>query len=161
MLGLESACKTSILNKLKLIEVVSAFICVGFHIGAGIHGKVIFISWDIGDQTKVRLLWRHYYSNTQGFIFVIDSSDRDRIENAKVELQEILAEEELKNISLLVLANKQDLSSAMSSTEAAEKLDLVTVNDREWYIQGTCAMTGDGLYDGLEWLSNAVCKQKK
>ena len=163
MLGLESAGKTSILNKLKLIEVVSALICVGFHIETGIHEKVTFISWDIGDQTKVRLLWRHYYSNTQGFIFVIDSSDRDRIEEAKEALQGVLNDELLKGIPLLIYANKQELSEAMNVTnvtEITEKFGLNAIKNRNWYIQGSCAITGDGLHDGLDWLSDKMSKKK-
>ncbi len=65
--------------------------------------------WDVGGQDKIRPLWRHYFQNTQGIIFVVDSNDRDRIVEAREELQRMLNEDELRDAILLVFANKQDL----------------------------------------------------
>lgn len=65
--------------------------------------------WDVGGQDKIRPLWRHYFQNTQGIIFVVDSNDRDRITEAREELQRMLNEDELRDAILLVFANKQDL----------------------------------------------------
>lgn len=65
--------------------------------------------WDVGGQDKIRPLWRHYFQNTQGIIFVVDSNDRDRIVEAREELQRMLNEDELREAILLVFANKQDL----------------------------------------------------
>lgn len=65
--------------------------------------------WDVGGQDKIRPLWRHYFQNTQGIIFVVDSNDRDRIIEAREELQRMLNEDELRNAVLLIFANKQDL----------------------------------------------------
>ena len=48
----------------------------------------------------------------------------------------------------------------MNIGELTDKLGLKSINDREWFIQGTCAVTGDGIYDGLDWLSKTV-KNKK
>jgi len=85
-------------------------------------------------------------------IFVVDSSDRERIEFAREELQKMLEFVLLRNAALLVFANKQDLG-AMSVAEVTEKLGLHSLRERDWYIQGTSAITGDGLYDGLNWLT--------
>jgi ADP-ribosylation factor protein 1/Arf/Sar family protein len=65
--------------------------------------------WDVGGQDKIRPLWRHYFQNTQGIIFVVDSNDRDRVPEAREELQRMLNEDELRDALLLVFANKQDL----------------------------------------------------
>ena len=65
--------------------------------------------WDVGGQDKIRPLWRHYFQNTQGIIFVVDSNDRDRVVEAREELQRMLNEDELRDALLLVFANKQDL----------------------------------------------------
>lgn len=54
-------------------------------------------------------MWRHYFQNTQGIIFVVDSNDRDRVVEAREELQRMLNEDELRDAILLVFANKQDL----------------------------------------------------
>ena len=71
----------------------------------------------------------------------------------------MLTEEELRDAVLLVFANKQDMG-VMSVPDITEKLGLHTLRGRDWYIQGTCALTGDGLYDGLDWLTKAVGKKK-
>jgi len=92
-------------------------------------------------------------------IFVVDSSDKDRVDIAREELMRMLGEDELRDAVLLVFANKQDMG-VMSVPEITEKLGLHTLRGREWYIQGTCALTGDGLYDGLDWLSKSVTKKK-
>lgn len=66
-----------------------------------------FTVWDVGGQDKIRPLWRHYYQNTQGLIFVVDSNDRDRVDAARDELHRMLNEDELRESILLVFANKQ------------------------------------------------------
>ena len=112
--------------------------------------------WDVGGQDKIRPLWRHYFQNTQGLIFVVDSNDRERVGEAAEELNKMLREEELKDVVVLVLANKQDLPNAMSVSDITDKLGLHNLGARKWYIQSTCATTGDGLYEGLDWLSSAL-----
>jgi ADP-ribosylation factor protein 1 len=73
------------------------------------YKNIQFTVWDVGGQDKIRPLWRHYFQNTQGIIFVVDSNDRDRIIEAREELQRMLNEDELRDAILLVFANKQDL----------------------------------------------------
>ena len=73
------------------------------------YKNIQFTVWDVGGQDKIRPLWRHYFQNTQGIIFVVDSNDRDRVTEAREELQRMLNEDELRDALLLVFANKQDL----------------------------------------------------
>jgi len=167
MVGLDAAGKTTILYKLKLGEVVTTIPTIGFNVETVEYKNISFTVWDVGGQDKIRPLWRHYYQNTQGIIFVVDSNDRERIDDtggadnsAKEELHRMLAEDELRDAVLLVFANKQDLPNAMSVNEVTEKLGLNQLRNRKWYIQATCATTGDGLYEGLDWLSNTL-KNKK
>lgn len=63
----------------------------------------------MGGQDKIRPLWRHYYTGTQGLIFVVDSADRDRIDEARQELHRIINDREMRDAIILVFANKQDL----------------------------------------------------
>ena len=156
MVGLDAAGKTTILYKLKLGEIVTTIPTIGFNVETVEYKNISFTVWDVGGQDKIRPLWRYYYQNTQGIIFVVDSNDRDRIIEAREELQQMLNEDELRNANLLVFANKQDLPNAMSPAEVTEKLNLYSLRNRPWYIQSTCATTGDGLYEGLEWLSNSL-----
>ena len=90
MVGLDAAGKTTILYKLKLGEVVTPIPTIGFNVEEVTYKNISFHVWDVGGQDKIRQLWRHYYTNTQGIIFVIDSNDRDRIEDARDELHKLL-----------------------------------------------------------------------
>ncbi|KAK3382464.1 ADP-ribosylation factor family-domain-containing protein [Lasiosphaeria ovina] len=158
MVGLDAAGKTTILYKLKLGEVVTTIPTIGFNVETVEYKQIQFTVWDVGGQDKIRPLWRHYFQNTQGIIFVVDSNDRDRVVEAREELQRMLNEDELRDAALLVFANKQDLPNAMSPAEVTDKLGLTSLRQRAWFIQSTCATSGDGLYEGLEWLSNTVGK---
>ena len=160
MVGLDAAGKTTILYKLKLGEVVNTIPTIGFNVETVEYKNISFNVWDVGGQDKIRLLWRHYYQNTQGLIFVVDSNDRDRIDENREELHKMLAEEELKDAVLLVFANKQDMPNAMTCPEITDKLGLHTIRARTWFIQATCAVRGDGLYEGLDWLSKHVTSAK-
>lgn len=158
MVGLDAAGKTTILYKLKLGEVVTTIPTIGFNVESVEYRNLNFTVWDVGGQDKIRPLWRHYFQNTQGLIFVVDSNDRDRIGEAAEELQKMLSEEDLANAAVLVFANKQDLPNAMPTTEVTDKLRLHNLRNREWYIQSSCATTGEGLYEGMDWLSKVLLK---
>ena len=161
MLGLDASGKTTILYKLKLGEVIPIAPTLGFSVSPPPDIiKFSFVSWNVGEGDSIKPLWSQCRYNTEGLIFVVDSSDRDRIATAKEELQRLLMEKEFKDSALLIFANKQDISGAMSVAEVAEKLDIITFKNRTWHIQGTCALAGDGLYEGLDWLSKAVSKKK-
>jgi len=159
MVGLDAAGKTTILYKLKLGEIVTTIPTIGFNVENVEYKNIAFTVWDVGGQDKIRPLWRHYYQNTQGIIFVIDSNDRERISEAREELQRMLNEDELRDALLLIFANKQDLPNAMNASEITDKLGLQSLRQRTWYIQSTCATSGDGLYEGLEWLSTNLKKR--
>eukprot|EP01112_Ceratiomyxa_fruticulosa_P010236 TRINITY_DN26_c0_g1_i1.p1 TRINITY_DN26_c0_g1~~TRINITY_DN26_c0_g1_i1.p1 ORF type:complete len:182 (-),score=43.10 TRINITY_DN26_c0_g1_i1:240-785(-) len=161
MVGLDAAGKTTILYKLKLGDVVTTIPTIGFNVETVEYKNINFTVWDVGGQDKIRPLWRHYYQNTQGVIFVLDSNDKDRVGEAAEELRKMLSEDELKDACVLVFANKQDLPSAMRVAEITDKLGLHQLRNRKWYIQSTCATSGDGLYEGLEWLSNTLKSTSK
>ncbi|KND89549.1 ADP-ribosylation factor [Tolypocladium ophioglossoides CBS 100239] len=158
MVGLDAAGKTTILYKLKLGEIVTTIPTIGFNVETVEYKNIQFTVWDVGGQDKIRPLWRHYFQNTQGIIFVVDSYDRDRLVEAREELQRMLNEDELRDAILLVFANKQDLPNAMNAAEITDKLGLHSLRQRAWYIQSTCATSGDGLYEGLEWLATTLRK---
>jgi len=160
MVGLDAAGKTTILYKLKLGEIVTTIPTIGFNVETVEYKNISFTVWDVGGQDKIRPLWRHYFQNTQGLIFVVDSNDRDRLGEAREELMRMLNEDELRDAVLLVFANKQDLPNAMSASEVTDKLGLHNLRQRRWHTQSTCATSGDGLYEGLDWLSNQLNNMK-
>ncbi|CAM6059992.1 unnamed protein product [Sphagnum tenellum] len=159
MVGLDAAGKTTILYKLKLGEIVTTIPTIGFNVETVEYKNISFTVWDVGGQDKIRPLWRYYFQNTQGLIFVVDSNDRDRIVEARDELHRMLSEDELRDAVLLVFANKQDLPNAMNAADITDKLGLHSLRQRHWYIQSTCATSGEGLYEGLDWLSSNISKK--
>merc|ERR1712093_432806 len=92
IVGLDAAGKTTTLYKLKLGEVVTTIPTIGFNVETVEYKNISFTAWDVGGQDKIRPLWRHYYQNTQGLIFVVDSNDRERVVEAREELQRMLNE---------------------------------------------------------------------
>uniref|UniRef100_A0AC11ECR8 ARF GTPase 5 n=1 Tax=Ovis aries TaxID=9940 RepID=A0AC11ECR8_SHEEP len=157
--GLDAAGKTTILYKLKLGEIVTTIPTIGFNVETVEYKNICFTVWDVGGQDKIRPLWRHYFQNTQGLIFVVDSNDRERVQESADELQKMLQEDELRDAVLLVFANKQDMPNAMPVSELTDKLGLQHLRSRTWYVQATCATQGTGLYDGLDWLSHELSKR--
>lgn len=128
--GLDAAGKTTILYKLKLGEIVTTIPTIGFNVETVEYKNICFTVWDVGGQDKIRPLWRHYFQNTQGLIFVVDSNDRERVGEAERELHNMLNEEELRDAVVLVFANKQDLPNAMTAAELTEKLRLNSLHNR-------------------------------
>ena len=168
MVGLDAAGKTTVLYKLKLGEVVTTIPTIGFNVETVEYKNISFTCWDVGGRGKIRPLYRHYYQGTSALIWVIDSNDKERMapdtydfsNTVKEELYDTIKSEELKNVALLIFANKQDLKDALSVKEIKKRLELEDkLNDRLWHIQPCCATTGDGLYEGLDWLSNVLDKK--
>ncbi|XP_062089190.1 uncharacterized protein LOC133795750 [Humulus lupulus] len=156
MVGLDASGKTTILYKLKLGDVVTTIPTIGFNVETIQYKNINFTVWDVGGQDKIRPLWKHYFQNTQGLIFVVDSNDQERISEARHELHRILTEHELSNATLLVYANKKDLPNAMPVSEITDKLSLHSLSHRRWLVQYTSATSGEGLYEGLDWLANNI-----
>ncbi|XP_059099127.1 E3 ubiquitin-protein ligase TRIM23-like [Tigriopus californicus] len=156
-LGLDGSGKTSILFKLKQDEFVPTIPTIGFNVETLEYKNIKFTVWDVGGQHKLRPLWKHYYLNTQAVIFVIDSTDRVRLSEARDELVKLLTEKELQDACLLILINKQDLSGCMSLEEISDELSLFKLCcGRSWHMQTCDASRGTGLTDGLDWLSRQL-----
>ena len=157
MLGLDAAGKTTVLYKLKLNETVSTIPTIGFNVETVQPVKnVSFTVWDVGGQDKIRQLWRHYFIGCEGLIYVVDSSDNSRFTEAQNELEWILDSDEMAGVPLVILANKQDLPRAVSPSDLAGKLGLDKVRNRKWHIQGTSALSGEGVYQAMQELSTLV-----
>jgi small GTP-binding protein len=161
MLGLDAAGKTTILYKLKLGDLVTTIPTIGFNVETIDYKGFNMNIWDVGGQDRIRALWRHYYHNTNGLVFVVDSNDVGRLDEARDELHHLLEEEELRDAALLVYANKQDLPNAVKTSELTSRLRLNGMSNRAWLVQGTCATSGDGLYEGLDWLGASIAKGSK
>ena len=160
MIGLDAAGKTSILYQMKMAELVKTIPTIGFNVELVDYKGLRFTIWDVGGQDKIRILWKHYYQNTDGIIFVVDSNDKERLEKVRETLALCLIEEELKDAALLVFANKQDLNGAVSPNALTDILEMGKINNRRWLVQGSSALNGQGLKEGLDWLATVLLKKK-
>jgi ADP-ribosylation factor-like protein 1 len=129
---------------------------IGFNVESVKYGPLNLNVWDLGGQTSIRPYWRCYYANTAAVIFVVDSTDLDRLNTASEELQAMLGEEELRDANLLVFANKQDQPGAKGAGEISEALRLAELRDRNWSIVGCSAIDGRGVQEGMDWLVQTV-----
>merc|ERR1719242_2298427 len=152
MLGLDNAGKTTILKKLSEEDITHIMPTQGFNIKSLNHDGVKLNVWDIGGQKTIRPYWSNYFECSDALVYVIDSSDRRRLEESGQELRELLAEDKLGGIPLLIFANKQDLLQATPADEITEALALGTISDRTWTIQACSAKDGSGLDEGMAWL---------
>jgi len=162
MLGLYDSGKTTILNKINHKESVRSE-GVGFHVEILFYMRLIkIISWDIGCwASRVKKLYEYYYPNIDGIIFIIDSHDKDRFDDAIECFQEILEADELKNCPILIMANKQDMNETLSSDEISLFLKNEKYKDRKWSIIKTSGINGQGLEEGMQWMASAIREIKE
>jgi len=136
--------------------------------------------WDLGGQQALRMTWTSYFQDTDAVVLVVDSTDRTRTALVKarprsmpvaphfarpsdahapqLELQRLLECDSLAGACILVFANKQDLREAMGVAELTAVLGLQSVRTHEWHVQPACALTGEGLHDGLGWIVQRVTR---
>ncbi|CCW65678.1 unnamed protein product [Phytomonas sp. EM1] len=152
ILGLDNAGKTSILYKLHLGTVTSTVPTVGFNLETVEYKNISFEVWDLGGQSGIRPYWRCYFSDTDAVVYVVDSTDKDRMGVAKYELYGLLDEDELRKSVLLIFANKQDLPGASSEVEVMQQLGVTSIIDRPWTVIKCSSKTGEGLVEGMDWL---------
>lgn len=172
MLGLDSAGKTTALYRLKFDQYLNTVPTIGFNCEKvkGTMGKakgVNFLVWDVGGQEKLRPLWKSYTRCTDGIVFVLDSVDVERMEEAKMELVRTVKAPENTGVPILVLANKQDLPAAREPRELEKLMGLLELGGSSsqgshlWHVQPACAITGEGLQEGIEALYEMILKRRK
>lgn len=127
---------------------------VGFNVETIKYKNIIMNTWDVGGQERLRALWRHYFSGSDILIYVVDSSDLDRVEKAKSEFYKVIDDKELVGCHVVLLANKQDLPNALSPSEIINKFELRTLQNHEWTVIPTVATKGTGLTEVLSWIFN-------
>jgi ADP-ribosylation factor-like protein 3 len=156
VLGLDNAGKTTILKTLSEEDITHIMPTQGFNIKSLIHEGFKLNVWDIGGQSTIRPYWRNYFEHTDGLVYVIDSADRRRLEEAGRELQTLLEEDKLAGTPILIFANKQDLIQALPADEITDALSLHLIRDRPWSIMACSARTGEGLQEAMEWLVKTI-----
>nr|XP_035930581.1 ADP-ribosylation factor-like protein 5A isoform X2 [Halichoerus grypus] len=128
IVGLDNAGKTTILYQFSMNEVVHTSPTIGSNVEEIVINNTRFLMWDIGGQESLRSSWNTYYTNT----------------------------EDLRKAGLLIFANKQDVKECMTVAEISQFLKLTCIKDHQWHIQACCALTGEGLCQGLEWMMSRL-----
>jgi len=160
VIGLDNSGKSSLLNYLRPKDAQRNDIAptVGFNTEHFQCKGLSFTAFDMSGQSRYRSLWSNYYRTTNGIIFVIDSSDKTRILIAREELQQLLIHPDIisRNIPILFFANKMDIRDALSDVGVSYALGLDSITNKSWHICSSNALSGDGVADGIEWLSSAI-----
>ncbi|KAL7716259.1 ADP ribosylation factor family GTPase [Entamoeba marina] len=155
MVGLDNAGKTTILYNLKFGEPVTTIPTIGMNHETIRIKNVTFSVLDLGGQSKIRPLWRHYYDSCKAIVFVVDVSDYERITESAMELHKILRNESLKQCSLLVLGNKTDVDFSMNEEEFSKRLG-INGSQRKIHVEMISALKNQKVKDGFIWLSNNI-----
>ena len=155
-LGLDNSGKTTIIKSFLSQDPTSTSPTLGFTINTLKYKSNTINFWDIGGQTTIRSYWRNYFEETDGVIWVVDSSDKLRLNDCKDELHNLLKQEKLAGATLLVYCNKQDINGALSVEEIKNVLELENITTRHWIIMPCCGLNGNGLENGLEWLMDDI-----
>ena len=172
MSGMPDSGKTTMMYMLKLGEVIRKKEEDGFCVEIVNYRQFQFIIWACDTkETNNKIYWRKYCENPSALIWVVSSAAKtlswgigdtkenalDRMDQSGKELHRLLSLDEFKHIPILIFANKQDIYNAFTVDEISKLLKLEDIPARNlWYIQSSCATTGDGLYEGLDWLSNTM-----
>ena len=151
LLGLDLSGKTSIVYKLQLGQTIATIPTIGFNVEEIEFNGAKLVMWDLGGQEKVRSLWRHYFAKTSALVYVVDSSDVDRLEESCRELHQVLNDQLLKDVRVLIFATKQDLKEALKKEQLTKYLKTDEIK-QVWNMQLCSSVTGEGLKEGLEWV---------
>jgi ADP-ribosylation factor-like protein 14 len=163
LLGLDSAGKSTLLYKLKLNKNATTTPTIGFNVEMmELENRLSLVVWDVGGQEKMRSVWSDYCENADGLVYVVDSTDTQRLEVSRKEFKNILKNEHIQNVPVVVLANKQDVPGALSAEDITRMFKVKKLcSDRNWYVQPCCAITGDGLTEGFRKLTGFVKSHMK
>jgi small GTP-binding protein len=151
LVGLDKAGKTTVLYRLKQNTIIPTVSTAGFNMEVIEFRNTQMLMWDVGGGYNSRPYWHCYLQNVDAIVYVVDSADRDRLEEARDELERFLRNDIQKEVLLLIFANKQDLPQSMREMEIVKLLKLEKL-DRHWMVQLCSTYTGEGLFEGLDWI---------
>lgn len=161
VVGLDNSGKSTVLNQLKPKKVALNEVTptVGFSTESFNHGNCAFTAFDMSGQSRYRELWQHYYAEATGIIFVVDSTDGIRMCVAADELRVMLDHPDTFRKPILFLSNKKDKPEAMSPAKVWDALKLGDIPDHAIQIQASDALRGEGITEGINWLSDQMTKK--
>jgi len=166
ILGLDNAGKTTFLEQTKTkftknhkgLNLNKITATVGLNIGKIDIGSSRLTFWDLGGQDELQSLWDKYYAESHGIIYIIDSADKDRLNESKLAYDKMLESEHLKTVPLLILVNKQDIEGCLSVLDVKKVFHdaSLKIGSRDCMIRPVSALTGQGVNEGIEWMVKCV-----
>ncbi|XP_004542692.2 ADP-ribosylation factor-like protein 14 [Maylandia zebra] len=161
LLGLDNAGKSTLLYKLKHNTSVSTVPTIGFNVemleARKNRRKIAITIWDIGGQGNMRDHWPNFYQNAGAIVFVVDSADQERLNEAQRELERTLRNDELRGRPLILLANKQDVGGALNVTEMKDRFNMRKIcQERDCFVQPCSASTGFGVEEAFKRVVQVV-----
>ncbi|XP_020837267.1 ADP-ribosylation factor-related protein 1 isoform X1 [Phascolarctos cinereus] len=168
ILGLDNAGKTTFLEQTKTrfnrnykgMSLSKITTTVGLNIGTIDVGKARLMFWDLGGQEELQSLWDKYYAESHGVIYVIDSTDEERLSETKRAFEKMITSEALEGVPILVLANKQDVETCLSIPDIKTAFSdcINKIGKRDCLTQACSALTGKGVNEGIEWMVKCVVR---
>ncbi|OPJ84946.1 ADP-ribosylation factor-related protein 1 [Patagioenas fasciata monilis] len=168
ILGLDNAGKTTFLEQTKTrfnknykgMSLSKITTTVGLNIGTIDVGKARLMFWDLGGQEELQSLWDKYYAESHGVIYVIDSTDEERLSESKRAFEKMITSEALEGVPILVLANKQDVETCLSIPDIKTAFSdcINKIGKRDCLTQACSALTGKGVNEGIEWMVKCVVR---
>ena len=150
LLGMDNSGKSSILNALQGISDTKTRPTIGFRpIAMMLDAETRVRFYDLGGGARIRDIWSQYYHDVHAVVYVLDSSDADRIAEAVQLFKTTMKNAFLVGKPLLVFSNKNDLPGAKSIDEIAALLDLA-VDYPGAKIVSCCAKEGASLDSAIE-----------
>lgn len=157
--GLDNAGKTTIVKRVSNEDVNAVSPTLGFNIKSMPYSGYLLNIWDVGGQKTLRSYWKNYFEQTDGLVWVVDSSDRRRLTECAKELHNILMEERLAGATLLVFANKQDVDGALTVDEISKVIRIDLIGNRHCKIIACSARAGTGCLEGFDWIVQDIGKR--
>lgn len=175
ILGLDNAGKTTLLEQMrhrypktgkgsmKDLRDQTSLPTVGQNMGRVPVGKVLLKLWDLGGQESLRSLWESYYDDAHAVVFVVDSTDRARIEECRDELDAIVSADVLEGTPILMLANKQDRDDCIEVEDIKEIFNKIAekMSARDSRVLPISAIDGTGVEDAADWLVSRLVRNRK
>ncbi|KAG8936673.1 ADP-ribosylation factor protein 3 [Tulasnella sp. 419] len=182
IIGLDNAGKTTILEKIKTLYNQTPGLApdkiaptVGQNIGKITLPSTILQFWDLGGQRDIRSIWEKYYDECHAVVYVVDASDKARLDEGWEVFDTVLASPKILNVPLLLLANKQDVPDALTVEEIRENHEAWwqrKYQSQDWDkeqpqrvasldVMGVSGLEGTGIKQAVDWLFLRVQNTKR
>ncbi|ORX62002.1 P-loop containing nucleoside triphosphate hydrolase protein [Hesseltinella vesiculosa] len=169
IIGLDNAGKTTLLEKIKSTYMDTPGLpadriapTVGLNIGRIEIQSSKLKFWDLGGQHDLQTIWERYYSECHAILFVVDSTDKRRLEECKDTFETMVTNDLVEGVPILMLANKQDINDALRVEDIKEVFNKIAVKlgARDSRVLPISALEGNGVHEAIDWLIKRLQRNK-